>query len=347
MAAIGDALRALRLARGFTGEQLAEMVGVAQPTINRYEMDERIPDEETLEKLAEALGVTEAFLQHAGSLRGAMAVDAHMRRRASARAKEWRQLEARLNELRMRISFLFEQVSLHADQIVPTFDPIDVSSPDAARLTRMQWRMPVGPVRNLTGWIESAGCVVFVEGFATARVDGLSQWVGDHPVILLNKGAPPDRLRWTLAHELGHLCLHSEYISTTPEDDANAFAAEFLMPEEVIRPQLRNLTTGRLADLKRQWGVSMQALIERAHQLRVITQPERAALYKKFSKLGWRVREPVSDELPSEVPHLTETVASTLQSKGFSEEDVAKIAGYSDPSLNTIVCTEWPRLRAI
>src|SRR4051812_47178136 len=130
MAAIGDALRTLRLARGFTGEHLAELVGVAQPTINRYEINERVPDEETLGKLAEVLGVTEDFLQHAGSLRGAMAVDAHMRRRASARAKEWRQLEARLNELRMRLSFLFEQVSLHADQIVPTFDPVDVSAAD-------------------------------------------------------------------------------------------------------------------------------------------------------------------------------------------------------------------------
>lgn len=124
---------------------------MSQPTINRYEHDERQPDDDMLVRIADVLGVTVDFLRHAGMLRGAMAVDAHMRRRASAKATVWRRQEARLNEYRMHVSALFEQVSLHAEQIIPTFDPIDTNPHDAARLARMQWRMPVGPVNNLTG----------------------------------------------------------------------------------------------------------------------------------------------------------------------------------------------------
>jgi len=96
--------------------------------------------------------------------------------------------------------------------------------------------------------------------FGTRRVDGLSQWVGDHPVILFDDAAPPDRVRLTLAHELGHLVLHAAAMSVDDvEAEANAFAAEFLMPAEVVRPSLRNLKIGRLIDLKCEYGVSMQA----------------------------------------------------------------------------------------
>lgn len=347
MTITGEALTTLRLARGWTQDDLAGLLGVTQPTINRYERDERQPDDDMVQRIADVLGVAVAFLRHAGTLRGAMAIDAHMRRRASAKATVWRRLEARLNEYRMHASMLFEQVSMRAEQIIPTFDPLDTDPEDAARLTRMQWRMPVGPVNNLMAWVEATGCVVITEDFGTPRVDGLSQWIGDHPVVLLNSRQPTDRQRWTLAHELAHLCLHSEFIGDDPEREANTYTAEFTMPAEVIRPQLRNLTTGRLADLKRQWGVSMQALVERAHQLKTITTEQRTNLYKTFSRQGWRVKEPVSDELRPEHPRLTHAIADTLIGKGFVADEVARAVGYAKSQHNAIVVPTRPRLRVL
>ena len=61
----------------------------------------------------------------------------------------------------------------------------------------------------------------------------------DYPVILINATSPTDRKRLTIAHELGHLVLHSVDVTEELEIEANWFAAEFLMPAEVIRPQLR------------------------------------------------------------------------------------------------------------
>jgi len=335
------------LARGLTQAELAAMIDVKQPTLHRYENGLREPEPEILSRLARALGVTEGFLRHADKLYGAMAVDAHMRRRATEKATTWRRLEARLNEYRMHASKLFEQVSLHASQVVPVFDPIDTSPDVAARLTRMQWRMPVGPVRDLIGWLEAAGCIVLIEDFGTSRVDGLSQWVSDYPLILLNLRAPVDRLRWTAAHELGHLCLHAHFIGDDPEAEANTFAAEFLTPAETIRPQLRNLSSGRLADLKRLWGVSMQALIERAYQLSVLTSGQRTSMYKHFSRMGWRVREPFSDELTPESPRLTTTITDSLLAKGFSLEEVSRMAGFAGSDHNTIFRPLSPALRAV
>lgn len=169
---LAEVLIATRKAQGMTQEGLASAARVSQAALSRYEHGTREPEKDVLTRLAEALRVTERFLLTAGQYRGAMAVDAHMRRRATARATVWRHLEARLNKYRMHSFLLFEQVSMQATNQVPTFDPVDTPPATAARLVRMQWRMPVGPVADLVQWLEAAGVMVIEEDFGTARVDG-------------------------------------------------------------------------------------------------------------------------------------------------------------------------------
>lgn len=337
MTALGEVIETARRAQGQTQAELAAQVGITQAALSRYENDLREPDPDVLARLAGALGVTVAFLTGAGRARGGMAMDAHMRRRATAPPGTWRQLEARLNMYRWHARHLFEEVSLHAEQHVPTFDLLDVTPERAARFVRAQWRMPAGPVRSLVQWLEAVGCLLIGEDFATSRVDGLSQWVGDHPVILLNNSAPPDRLRLTLAHELGHLVLHADALTVDDvEGQANAFAAEFLMPAEVIRPSLRNLKIGRLLDLKREYGVSMQALVERAYHLQLLSPTQRTNMYKVFSAKGWRTREPGSDDIAPERPGLAAAIGQELTGRGLSAREVASIAGFAESDRNTL-----------
>ena len=328
---IGEALVTLRRARGLTQETLADLSAVTQATLSRYENDLRDPSDDARGSLAAALGVTTEFLQECGRTRGAFMVDAHMRRRRTAKPTVWRRLEARLNVYRMHTALLMREVEMQPVLALPLFDPLEYSPDAAARLVRMQWRMPSGPVRDLTGWLESAGCVVIAEDFGSmtggGRVDGLSQWAVESPVIMVNDRAPTDRLRLTLAHELGHICLHSDELGGDPEEEANAFAAEFLMPTDLIRSELRNLNLSKLHGLKRYWGVSMQALIERAHRLGTISASQRTGLYKALSARGWRTNEPVSDQLPPERPRLVERLGQVLVDRGLSPEEVAVIAG--------------------
>ena len=326
---VGEAIATARRARGLTQAALSEQLGITQAALSRYEHDLREPTGAVLGEIAAALGLTPDLLHRADRMQGALAVGAHMRRRATAKATAWHRLEAQLNLYRLHAQRLFDEVDLHAELNVPWFDPFEYEPDTAARLLRMQWRMPGGPVRDLTGWMEAAGCLIITADFGTARVDGLSQWSGSHPVIMLNSTAPTDRLRLTLAHELGHLCLHSQGVPDDVEADATAFAAEFLMPADTIRPQLRNLTTGKLHDLKRHWGVSMQALIERAYRLKTITAPQRTSLYKQFSRLGWRTHEPVGDELAPEHPRLAAQIGQAMLARGLTQDEIAAIAGFA------------------
>lgn len=348
MSALAEALVTARRARDLSQEELAELAGLTQAAVSRYESGSRVPQREPLCAIARALGVTPEFLEGVGKIRGAWAVDAHMRRRKTAPATVWRRLEARLNMLRNHARYLYEDIGVNASNVVPSFDPIFTEPEEAARMTRMQWRIPTGPVRSLVGWLESAGCLIVEEDFSTQRVDGLSQWVDDVPLILLNSEMPTDRKRQTLAHELGHLCLHTQDIGDDPEHEAERFAAEFLMPAEVIRPQLRNFTAGHLLDLKRAWGVSVEALIERAYHLRVLPAGRRTALYKQLSARGWRRQEPASDELAPEVPHLAVTIGAALAERGLDDADIARLAGFSGASAdNPFVPPVVPRLRVV
>lgn len=57
-----EALQALRKKRGLSQAKLAELVGVEQPTVQRWESGKRLPDLDSLQKLAEVLGVTPGSL---------------------------------------------------------------------------------------------------------------------------------------------------------------------------------------------------------------------------------------------------------------------------------------------
>lgn len=199
----------------------------------------------------------------------------------------------------------------------------------------------------MTQWLEAAGCLIIEEDFGTSRVDGLSQWVAGHPLIYINREVPTDRKRLTLAHELGHLVLHAEEVVPDMEGQANSFAAEFLMPLEVIRPQLRNLRVDKLLALKREWGVSMAALIERAYRVDLLKAQERTSLYKMLSARGWRTQEPVSAELPPEHPRLTLDIPLALADKGFTAAEIATLAGFADPQENHLFPLHTQHLRAV
>lgn len=61
-------LRPLRKKRQLSQAQLAERIGVEQPTVQRWESGKRLPDLDSLHKLAQVLGVTPGALLEGGAI---------------------------------------------------------------------------------------------------------------------------------------------------------------------------------------------------------------------------------------------------------------------------------------
>jgi Zn-dependent peptidase ImmA (M78 family) len=348
MTRVGDVILTARRAAGLTQEDLAARLGITQAALSRYENDLREPDDDAVARISEELDVSPEFLTHAFQLTGAIAADAHMRRQKTTKVSDWKAAEAKLNLYRMRSTFLMRRVPINPANHIPTFDPDDTTPADGAKMVRAQWRMPIGPVRNLTRWVESAGVIVIEEHLGTKRIDGLSQWASDYPVLLLNADLANDRKRWTLAHELGHLVLHSNYFDPDVEAQADAFAAEFLMPRHVIEPDLRDLTPARLIALKKQWGVSMAAIFEHAYRLGKVTGVDRQRFYRTMNARGWRRNEPAAEAIADETPELARTIGqSLLTTAGLTRDEIARLTGRRNAAAEVVFLPPETRLRAL
>jgi hypothetical protein len=70
-------------------------------------------------------------------------------------------------------------------------------------------------------------------------------------------------------------------------------------------------------------------------------------MYKQFSRMGWRTREPVSEDLAVERPRLAEVITQTLMDKGFSPHDIAMLAGFADTDQNSMFKPAGRTLRAV
>jgi Zn-dependent peptidase ImmA (M78 family) len=150
---------------------------------------------------------------------------------------------------------------------------------------------------------------------ASSDVDAFSLPFGDRPIVVL--GAEKNdraRSRFDAAHELGHLVIHGEQVWGLPavERQAHQFAAAFLMPREDIIEQLpARADWPQLFALKRQWQVSLAALLMRARVLGRMNHGDYLTAIKAASARGWRRTEPVPLG-PPEKPQLLGHVLAGL-----------------------------------
>lgn len=201
----------------------------------------------------------------------------YQRRRASTRASALRRLHARLNLLRLHLG----RLAAATDRPWPSFNIVStrvggaVSPEDAVRTVRSALNVPTGPVASVIRLVEQAGALVLRLPLGLREVDAASLHPpGEAPLFVVNSDAPSDRQRFTLAHELGHAtCIPADRFAD-PEDIADRFASELLMPSLDVAADLRAapLTLVRLRQLKQTWRVSAAALTRRAHDLGVVTE---------------------------------------------------------------------------
>lgn len=104
----------------------------------------------------------------------------------------------------------------------------------------------------------------------------------DNYLITVNGNHHENRQRFTIAHELGHYFLrHGNKQDTfetmyrngdyNPEEiEANTFAAEILMPSDVIKYYIFNEDITRIEVLARKFWVSNQAMLVRLNHLGLI-----------------------------------------------------------------------------
>jgi Zn-dependent peptidase ImmA (M78 family)/DNA-binding XRE family transcriptional regulator len=313
----GERIKQARELKGLTQFTLAEHLGVTQSFVAQVEGGRSNPPEEFMNKLVFELGFPLRFFEQPTNDDfpvGSLLFRAHtsMSDLEQREIYRWAQTVYDLYKI---------MISVRAIQEIPLRVPRSQNPPAlAAKLARSELGLgPDAPIPNLMNSLEKAGVlIVALPGQFRGR-DAFSLWAGwqgdqRRPVIVV-AGQPADRLRMSLAHELGHLVMHQPLTvgMGDVETQAKEFAGCFLLPEDAMRHDLMlPVTLDTFLNLKTKWGVSMQALIMRAHELGIITPRKKSYLFSKLRSRGWLIREPLSHAVPMERPRAIRKIAELV-----------------------------------
>jgi transcriptional regulator with XRE-family HTH domain len=269
---VGQRIRVIREARGWTQSELAARLGRTQTAVSYWESGRRSLSLDDLVEVAGVLGVPGADLLP----------DRHRRRpvpallRAVAEQVDAAQLADELEGFALRAQDLPRP---HPRWHIAPASPRDTAD---ALLEAAGTASPPIPIEELI-----AGCGVRILPWKFDNIDGLVVELGTGAVIWLNDAQAPTRQRFTLAHELGHhLLRHADeyYVDLggdlspnatgehpgynwRAERAANDFAANVLMPASMIRH-----ASGGTTDVKAlaaRFKVSPSAMGFRLNALRI------------------------------------------------------------------------------
>lgn len=271
-------LRRIRATNKLSQEQVAEAAGLSRSAYRNIEGGTVQPRVRTLEAIARALQVPVRELLEPTAVVSSVRFRSHKKLRTRAQilsdAGRWlvdyNGLEALLDTRRP-----FRLQGVAAD--IP-------AGPHRPALAARAARAVLGltehePIRDICGLLDSAGVKVFPMNVASDGFFGLSVGpAGGGPAVVVNTWERISVERWifTAAHELGHLVLHLDDYGHDDDDDgedpehereADAFAAEFLMPDAVFKREWDETyglpLVARVIKVKRIFRVSYRTVLSR------------------------------------------------------------------------------------
>ncbi|MCP2326996.1 Zn-dependent peptidase ImmA (M78 family) [Hamadaea flava] len=318
--------RRLTLARQVSGLRkngLAERIGKTATAVAAYESGSKRPAPSTVAELALTLGVDPSFFI-GGRGDEAVTQTPHFRslRTTTQLVRDQADAYGRLvHEIAIFLDRYVELPPRNTPRLPVQPDTISVDEPEVAAMElRKAWAVGSGPLGHLIRLAENNGVLVAYSIPQAVSIDAFSIDAEPWPLILLNPAKYDfSRQRFDVAHELGHLVMHSdpEPGNKIAEDQANRFAAEFLMPAIDIQHELpRKTDWPRLFELKERWGVSIQALLMRCRQLQVMNDTTYQRAMVNLSTKGWRTNEPGEGTLP-EQPSLLARSVELLEEAGY------------------------------
>jgi Zn-dependent peptidase ImmA (M78 family)/DNA-binding XRE family transcriptional regulator len=301
-----EKFKAARVLNGLSLQDLSDKLNkkVSRQALHKYEKGEVVPDSEMIGLLSEALKVRpDFFFRETKVDLGPI----EFRKLTRLPAKEENKLVEQVRDQLSRYLELEEIIALESSFENPvkgltihSFDDAD----NAAQMVRKAWKLGCDPIFNCIELLEDNNIKV-IEVESNEAFDGMQTWInGNIPVIAINtaKIKSGDRKRFTVLHELAHLLLSFFEGITSKEKEkyCHQFAGAMLLPKETAIKELglsRNkLMIQELGALKMQYGISIQAIVVRARDLKIISESYYTQFFFYINQMGWRAQEPYTYE---------------------------------------------------
>ncbi len=269
-------LRRIRAAKGFSQDRVAEVAGLSRGAYRHIECGKAQPRVRNLEAIAGALQVSvRELLEPATPL-------TNVRFRSLKKLRTRSQILTDVGRWLADYNGLEDLLDCHRPFRLQGLATQAGVGEERAVATARAARTALGlsehePIRDICGLLDSAGVKIFPLPVASDSFFGLSAGPSDGgPAVVVNTWERISVERWifTAAHELGHLLLHLDDYGQdggnedeAHEREADAFAAEFLMPDAVFRREWDESyglpLVARVIKVKRIFRVSYRTVLYR------------------------------------------------------------------------------------
>ncbi|KOA51086.1 hypothetical protein BAAM0483_02305 [Bifidobacterium animalis subsp. animalis MCC 0483] len=317
----GARISTARSIERMTQSELSSLTGIPQSKLSKMQNDIVPVTFQDVRKVAAAMDYPITFFSR--QVEEIPVTELTYRKKASSSQKEVHAVSFEYSELSALVTTL--RNDLHLANKSKWVDALAPHNPEAlgvaqidklAEDARRHMALPtLGAVSNVTRAMERCSIVVAP---LHAPLDGNSDKADSEGVChpgSTNAGCigyahhysiPGDRLRFTQAHELGHLILHRYRNPSTPqqkEREANLFAGAFLLPLSDVKAAIQpDSPLSTFVDVKVGWGISIAAAIQRAYNVGILNSNRYRSLQIQRSSRGWRINEPV--QVDAEKPML-------------------------------------------
>lgn len=314
-------IRQARVSRGMSTTELADNIGVTRASISRYEVGTLDPGESTMRNIVDALNYPIDFFKktmpeiHADFSESPV----YYRKQKGASVKLKNAAEVRVEQFSEVDMFFrqyidFPEVDILRSSLNICKDNLKYIDPEKiADDLRNHWQIGDGPILNLCRLLEKKGFLISTMQNGFTKIYAFSQWYKNGiPYIFYGSDTQSAvKYRFDLAHELGHLIMHSHISEEEMEnketyelmdDEADAFAGAFLMPASSFSSEIYSSSIDHLLMLKKKWKVSVAAMIYRIQELNLLSNSQVNYLKDQMKIRRYWHREPYDDEMIMEKP---------------------------------------------
>lgn len=312
-------IRQARITRGYTIAELADLIGISKQAVSQFELGKNEPGKANLLNISRVLNYPVSFFykEYPGVENSDSLVFFRSRRTTTVKNK---------NAAREKIE-IFREIHDYLAEYVefPELNLPRIEYPDAnmeldenlieeyAQKLRIHWGLGNGPIPNLMNIAQKNGIMISQMILRIQKIDAFSVWYDGIPYIFLSADKQSNaRIRFDIAHELGHLIMHSDIYSEDEfeknvikdklEREADRFAAAFLLPEKTFSRDVISSSLSDYIPLKKKWLVSLGAMIYRVDDLGLLSENQVKYLKDQMTSHMYWQNEPLDKEIPIEKP---------------------------------------------
>lgn len=329
---IPERIREARESVGLTDEQFADAIGVSRQSVGSYETGAVTPRGDVLSRIIAITRQPPSFFTVA-------------RRRNAERFRmpNWRSLKRMQRPDRLRVGRRLEWTYYIAEylgefvELPPVHLPeieFDYESDDHERIEEIAdslrefWGLGFGPITDLAPILEYNGIILVEDEVSCDDMDAVSRWQGGRPYVLYSREVESNpRKLFNLAHELGHLVLHTSIevnsrMLDRMENQANRFAGAFLLPRRTFAREVANTSLDYLISLKDRWRVAVAAMVYRCKDLGILNAYQVKYIWKQMNARNIRRREPLDNAYPLSAPSVLSTAFDMIVESGARSPSV-------------------------